>query len=176
MQKEEINDYISEWKLIDSAFFNFPHPNDNIGGDSDANQEIILNELLKTQINLVSYRNSGYIQIAKDIRNISIKAGTRGSYWSFNEEFIMSPRLSLAYAPYWEKDIVFRLATGFYYQSPFYKELRNISGELNYNIKSQKSIHYVIGSDYLFYSWGRPFKWITEIYYKKLENLIPQSR
>ena len=65
LQKEEINDYISEWKLIDSAFFNFPHPNDNIGGDSDANQEIILNELLKTQINLVSYRNSGYIQIAK---------------------------------------------------------------------------------------------------------------
>ena len=173
LQKEEIDDYISEWKLIDSAFFNFPHPNDNIGGDSDANQEIILNELLKTQINLVSYRNSGYIQIAKDIRNISLKAGTRGSYWSFNEEFIMSPRLSLAYAPYWEKDIVFRLATGFYYQSPFYKELRNISGKLNYNIKSQKSIHYVIGSDYLFYSWGRPFKWITEIYYKKLENLIP---
>tara|TARA_B100001248_G_scaffold235703_1_gene198618 strand:- start:5710 stop:8154 length:2445 start_codon:yes stop_codon:yes gene_type:complete len=173
LQKEEIDDNISEWQLIDSAFFNYPHPNDNIGGDSDPNQEIILNELLKTQINLVSYRNSGYVQVSKDIKNISLKVGTRGSYWSFNEEFIMSPRLSFAYAPFWEKDVVFRAATGLYYQSPFYKELRNTSGELNYNIKSQKSVHFVIGSDYLFYNWGRPFKWITEIYYKKLENLIP---
>jgi len=173
LQKEEIDDNISEWQLIDSAFFNYPHPNDNIGGDSDPNQEIILNELLKTQINLVSYRNSGYVQVSKDIKNISLKVGTRGSYWSFNEEFIMSPRLSFAYAPFWEKDVVFRAATGLYYQSPFYKELRSTSGELNYNIKSQKSVHFVIGSDYLFYNWGRPFKWITEIYYKKLENLIP---
>ena len=173
LQREEIDDNISEWQLIDSAFFNYPHPNDNIGGDSDPNQEIILNELLKTQINLVSYRNSGYVQVSKDIKNISLKVGTRGSYWSFNEEFIMSPRLSFAYAPFWEKDVVFRAATGLYYQSPFYKELRNTSGELNYNIKSQKSVHFVIGSDYLFYNWGRPFKWITEIYYKKLENLIP---
>ena len=173
LQKEEIDDNISEWQLIDSAFFNYPHPNDNIGGDSDPNQEIILNELLKTQINLVSYRNSGYVQVSKDIKNISLKVGTRGSYWSFNEEFIMSPRLSIAYAPFWEKDVIFRAATGIYYQSPFYKELRNTSGEINYNIKSQKSVHYVIGSDYLFYNWGRPFKWITEIYYKKLENLIP---
>ena len=173
LQKEEIDDNISEWQLIDSAFFNYPHPNDNIGGDSDPSQEIILNELLKTQINLVSYRNSGYVQVSKDIKNISLKVGTRDSYCSFNEEFIMSPRLSFAYAPFWEKDVVFRAATGLYYQSPFYKELRNTSGELNYNIKSQKSVHFVIGSDYLFYNWGRPFKWITEIYYKKLENLIP---
>ena len=31
----------------------------------------------------------------------------------------------------------------------------------------------MLGADYLFYSWGRPFKWITEVYYKNLENLIP---
>jgi hypothetical protein len=65
------------------------------------------------------------------------------------------------------------LASGIYYQSPFYKELRYPNGELNNNISSQKSIHYVLGSDYLFYKWGRPFKWITELYYKKLDNLIP---
>ena len=40
-------------------------------------------------------------------------------------------------------------------------------------MKAQQSIHYVLGSDYLFYSWGRPFKWVTEIYYKDLNNLIP---
>jgi len=172
-QKEEIEDKISEWNLIDSAFFNYPHPNDNIGGEADPNQQIVMSELLKTQINLSSYRNSGYMQFSKDINNITINAGTRGSYWTYNEELLLSPRATIAYAPLWKKDIVFRAASGIYYQSPFYKELRTPEGTLNSNIKAQKSTHYVMGADYLFYSWGRPFKWITEVYYKNLENLIP---
>ncbi len=172
-QEEEIEDKISEWNLIDSAFFNYPHPNDNIGGEADPNQQIVMSELLKTQINLSSYRNSGYMQFSKDINNITINAGTRGSYWTYNEELLLSPRATIAYAPLWKKDIVFRAASGIYYQSPFYKELRTPEGTLNSNIKAQKSIHYVMGADYLFYSWGRPFKWITEVYYKNLENLIP---
>ena len=172
-QKEEIEDKISEWNLIDSAFFNYPHPNDNIGGEADPDQQIVMSELLKTQINLSSYRNSGYMQFSKDINNITINAGTRGSYWTYNEELLLSPRATIAYAPLWEKDIVFRAASGIYYQSPFYKELRTPEGTLNSNIKAQKSTHYVMGADYLFYSWGRPFKWITEVYYKNLENLIP---
>ena len=173
VQKEEIEDKISEWNLIDSAFFNFPHPDDNIGDTANPDQQIIMSELLKTQINLSSYRNSGYIQVSKDIGNLTITGGTRGSYWTYNEELLMSPRVSLAYAPIWKKDIVFRAASGIYYQSPFYKELRAPEGTLNHNIKAQKSTHYVLGADYLFYSWGRPFKWITEVYYKNLENLIP---
>jgi hypothetical protein len=174
MQKEEIEDKISEWNLIDSAFFNFPHPVDSIGNPtSNPNQQIVMSELLKTQINLSSYRNSGYMQVSKDIGNLTINAGTRGSYWTYNEELLMSPRASLAYVPIWEKDVVFRAASGIYYQSPFYKELRTPEGTLNSNIKAQKSTHYVLAADYLFYKWGRPFKWITEVYYKDLENLIP---
>lgn len=173
LQKEEIEDKISEWSLIDSAFFNFPHPPDNIGNNADPDQEIIISELQKTKINLSSYRNSGFMQVSKDINNFTISAGTRASYWTYNEEFIMSPRISIAYVPLWKKDIVLRAATGVYYQSPFYKELRTVEGTLNKNIQSQKSTHYVFGTDYLFYKWGRPFKWITELYYKDLKNLIP---
>jgi len=174
LQKEEIEDKISEWNLIDSAFFNFPHPLDSIGNPtSNPNQQIVMSELLKTQINLSSYRNSGYMQVSKDIGSLTINAGTRGSYWTYNEELLMSPRASLAYAPIWEKDVVFRAASGIYYQSPFYRELRTPEGTLNSNIKAQKSTHYVLGTDYLFYKWGRPFKWITEVYYKDLKNLIP---
>ena len=62
---------------------------------------------------------------------------------------------------------------GIYYQAPFYKEIKTSEGELNLDIESQKSTHFVLGSDYLFYSWGRPFKLVSEAYYKKLENLIP---
>jgi len=173
IQKEEIEDRISEWYLIDSAFFNYPHPADDIGNPGSSDQEIILSEVLKTSLDLTSYRNSAYIQLSKDINNFTINTGTRGSYWSYNEDILLSPRVSIAYVPIWEKDIVFRAASGVYYQSPFYKELRTPEGILNYNIKAQKSIHYVLGSDYLFYQWGRPFKWVTEVYYKDLKDLIP---
>ena len=90
IQKEEIEDKISEWNLIDSAFFNFPHADDNIGGISNPNQEITLNEVLKTKINLSSFRNSGYMQISKDIGNLTINGGTRGSYWTIMK-VLMSP-------------------------------------------------------------------------------------
>jgi len=172
-QNEKIDDKISEWTLIDSAGFTLPHPYDSIGLPSNPNQQVLMNELLKTDISISSFRQSGYLEYFQDINNLSLNAGTRSSYWSYNEELLVSPRISLAYAPNWEKDVVFRLASGIYYQSPFYRELRYPSGEVNQNIKSQKSVHYVLGSDYLFYKWGRPFKWITEIYYKKLDDLIP---
>ena len=172
-QKEDISDQIKEWTLIDSAGFTLPHLYDNIGGISDTNQQVMMTEFLKTNIDLSSIRNSAYLQINKEIGNFSINAGTRASYWSFNNEKLISPRLNIAYIPLWEKDIVFRVATGIYYQSPFYRELRNMDGEINPDIESQKSTHFVLGSDYLFYAWGRPFKLVSEVYYKDLDNLIP---
>ena len=173
IQKEDIEDHIKEWTLIDSAGFTLPHPNDNIGGISDSNQTVGMTSYLKSDLTLSSLRKSGYIQINKEAGNFTINAGSRFSTWSFNKEQLFSPRVNIAYIPLWEKDFVFRAATGIYYQSPFYKELRKLDGTLNLNIESQKSTHFVIGSDYLFYSWGRPFKLVTEVYFKKLENLIP---
>jgi|TARA_B110000261_G_C13097831_1_gene362879 hypothetical protein len=173
VQKEEINDKISEWSLIDSAGYTLPHPQDSIGLPSNSNQQITLFDVIKTDIQLSNWRNSGFIQFSKDYNNLTLNAGTRSSFWTFNKELLLSPRASIALAPLWKKDIVFRLATGVYYQAPFYRELRYPDGTLNNNIKSQKSIHYVFGTDYLFYQWGRPFKFITELYYKNLSNLIP---
>ena len=173
VQKEKINDKISEWSLIDSAGYTLPHPQDSIGLPSNSNQQITLFDVIKTDIQLSNWRNSGFIQFSKDYNNLTLNAGTRSSFWTFNKELLLSPRASIALAPLWKKDIVFRLATGVYYQAPFYRELRYPDGTLNNNIKSQKSIHYVFGTDYLFYQWGRPFKFITELYYKNLSNLIP---
>ena len=173
LQQESIEDKIKEWTLIDSAGFTLPHPNDNIGGISDSNQEVLMTDFLKTELKLTTFRNSGYFQFNKEIGNFTVNAGTRASYWTFNDEFLLSPRINVAYIPIWEKDIVFRAASGIYYQSPFYRELRDLQGTLNYEIEAQKSTHFVIGSDYLFYSWGRPFKLVSEIYYKHLQNLIP---
>mgnify|MGYP003723109619 FL=1 len=176
VQKEEIEDKIREWNLIDSAGFTLPHTPDSVGYENPVLQApliVSVNDLLKTTIHLSSFRNSAYLQYSKDIGNFSLTSGFRGNYWSFNEELVLSPRVSLAYIPNWEKDVVFKAAAGIYYQPAFYKELRDFEGNINRDIKAQKSIHYIVGADYLFYSWGRPFKWVSEIYYKQLENLIP---
>jgi hypothetical protein len=71
------------------------------------------------------------------------------------------------------RDINLKAAWGYYYQPPFYRELRRFDGTLNSDIKAQKAIHYVFGGDMNFNLWGRKFRFFAETYYKKLENLIP---
>ncbi|HCT29381.1 MAG TPA: hypothetical protein DIW31_01290 [Bacteroidales bacterium] len=85
----------------------------------------------------------------------------------------MSPRASITVEPRWRNDLSFHLSGGVYYQPPFYKELRTLDGKLNANIKAQKSIHAVLGTEYRFTSWDRPFRFTAEMYYKYLTNLIP---
>jgi hypothetical protein len=102
-----------------------------------------------------------------------LTAGIRGNYWDYNNEFIYSPRVSISLKPGWKHDWLFYFATGAYNQPVFYKEMRDPEGNLNKNIKAQKSYHFVLGADYLFYSWQRPFKFTTELYYKYLYDLIP---
>ena len=46
---------------------------------------------------------------------------------------------------------------------------------LNRSIKSQRSIHFVLGGDYTFRLLDRPFKFTAELYYKALSNLNPYS-
>ena len=72
-----------------------------------------------------------------------------------------------------ERDLVFRLAGGAYHQPAFYRELRNFDGEINTNLKAQKSWHVLLGADYTFNMWERPFKFTAEAYYKHLNDLVP---
>ncbi len=119
----------------------------------------------------------GHVQNTWDLlgdgRELSITAGIRFNYWDYNRQLLISPRASIAYKPLWEHDVVFRFATGYYYQPPFYKELRDFEGNLNPEIRAQKSIHFVAGTDINFLAWNRPFKFTAEAYYKYLDDLIP---
>jgi len=90
-----------------------------------------------------------------------------------NRQLLFSPRIILSLKPYWERNIMFRFSAGYYYQPPFYKEMRYPDGSLNRNIRAQKSIHFVTGSDWIFSAWDRPFKFTTELYYKHLQEIIP---
>ncbi|MCW3077808.1 MAG: TonB-linked outer membrane protein SusC/RagA family [Bacteroidetes bacterium] len=167
-QAEQINDKLSEWRMVDSAGYIIPN---------DPNQ-IDLQDVYKTKINLPSTRSQAYLQyninkLLKDSSNLNITAGVRGNYWTVNKQFIFSPRFTIAFKPNWKNNWLFKLSGGFYYQPPFYRELRNINGEINKNVKAQQSIHAVLSSDYIFQMWGRPFKLIMAGYYKQLNNLIP---
>lgn len=166
-QNENITDVLSEWKYVDSAGYALPQfPSTTVN----------MYNVYKAKNELSSNRLSGYVQNNfnfSDSSIFSLSMGLRFQYWDLNNQFIASPRATFSIKPKWKKDFLFRFSSGLYYQPPFYRELRNPFGVLNYNIKAQQSIHFVAASDYSLKIWGRPFKWITELYYKKLDNLIP---
>ncbi|PKP17014.1 MAG: TonB-dependent receptor, partial [Bacteroidetes bacterium HGW-Bacteroidetes-21] len=166
-QHEYINDKLNEWEMVDSAGYSIPY-NDSVVG---------MNSSINSERNFYSNRITSFLQqtwfFEKDSQEFSLTAGCRLHYWDFSNELLISPRISASYKPAWKRDVLFRAATGIYYQPPFYKELRNLQGEINEDIKSQRSYHFVLGSDYQFTAWNREFKFITEVYYKYFQNLIP---
>jgi hypothetical protein len=176
-QHENVDDHLSEWELIDSAGYSMPNPPVDIGGITDPKQSLELENAVRSNALLSSNRLMGHIQDTWDIlgegRDLSVTAGIRFNYWDYNGQFLLSPRASIAYKPLWERDVVFRFSAGYYYQPPFYKELRDLLGNLNPDIRAQKSVHFVAGTDINFLAWGRPFKFTTEAYYKYLDDLIP---
>ena len=133
-----------------------------------------------------SHRTEAYIQdtyrFAKGDTHYTLNYGVRLSNWSFNKETIVSPRASLVIIPAFNTDCTFRLATGLYYQAPFYKEMRDTITQngmttaiLNDHIKSQQSLQFIAAMDYRFKMLGRSFKFSAEAYYKALSNLIPYN-
>jgi len=177
-QREDILDHLNEWRIVDSANFTLPNPQTPLEYLGIPNLSLsrppLLQNVFRANHHLISNRYSGFLQSNFEVSpELAVVAGARMSYWDFNNEFLVSPRASLTYAPENLQNWTFRLATGIYYQPPFYRELRNLQGELNSNIKSQRSIHVVLGSDYYLTLWNRPFKLTSEAYYKALSNLIP---
>ena len=69
--------------------------------------------------------------------------------------------------------MLFRVSGGYYYQPPFYRELRDSLGNVHPEVKAQRSIHFVLGNDYSFKLWERPFKLVTEAYFKSLTDVNP---
>lgn len=175
-QNEDIRNLMNQWQLIDSIDYSIPHPI-SPPGELDSS-DLILNNSRNANNKLSSNRLNGYLQYTTKFMwnntRILINAGIRVSHWDFNGKTDFSPRAQIGIKPNWDIDMLFRFATGFYYQPPFYKEAMRLDGSLNENIKSQRSVHFILGNDYEFTMLKkRPFKLTTEIYYKKLDDLIP---
>ena len=176
-QYENIMDRISEWESRDSSGYSLPQTGTAVNVVSN----------LFSDNKLESWRHSVYLQDVFKFRTakgmFTVIGGVRGSYWDYTEELIISPRLSVGFIPVTNQNLIMRAATGLYYQPPFYKELRsteqdeygnNVIG-LNKDLKSQRSIHFILGGDYAFRASGRNYKFSTDIYYKKLDDLNPYT-
>jgi hypothetical protein len=172
---ETIKDRTREWERRDSAGYSLPF-------DPTA-LRVIYN--LNSNNDISSNRISAFVQDTYKLQTASgffnINGGLRFSYWDYNSEFLVSPRVNVGFVPDAAPRWAFRFATGLYYQAPFYKEYRqtiedengNSVIRLNSDIKSQRSYQFILGSDYTFRAFDRPFKLSAEAYYKILSNLIP---
>uniref|UniRef100_UPI004047CEB0 TonB-dependent receptor n=1 Tax=Polaribacter sp. TaxID=1920175 RepID=UPI004047CEB0 len=187
-QSENIKDRIIEWEIIDSVGFSVrpPHhslnsqPYDPYAGSIQPYQDIrAFNDV---QID----RISGFIQYSRkgfwNEHQIWYNLGIRAQNWKVTpnnqastSQFIVSPRAQFAIKPNWQQDFLFRISGGWYSQPPFYRELKDANGAIQAGVKAQQAIHAVLGSDYSFMLWDRPFKLTTELYYKQLSNVNPYS-
>lgn len=175
LKSRSLFDRSREWELRDSAGYSLPAVPDVL--------KVIYN--LDSRHDVTATDFAGYIQdawrISASAGYFNINGGLRTSYSTFNHELLVSPRISIGFIPDRAPRWAFRFATGLYYQSPFYREARmpltdadgNTIIAINHDIKSQRSIHFIAGSDYTFRAFDRPFKLSAEAYYKALGNLIP---
>ena len=179
--KEDIKDRIVEWEVIDSTGFSIDPPFFESLGDQPytANEgPIVPYQNIRKTNNTKTNRIQSYVQWSKNSNigatEIYSNAGLRLHGWSIDNQkmnFVFSPRFQIGIKPDWEKDMIFKLSGGVYHQPPFYRELRDYNGEINYDVKAQKSIHLVASNEYSYSMWNRPFKLTSDIYYKDMTNV-----
>lgn len=174
-QKENIQDFTNEFQLVDSIGYQVPR-DFTLPGVLDGSP-LKLKYAINGQNQIEPIRTEAYAQFSKKLfwgeNKIFVNAGARFAHWSFNNETLISPRFQFAIKPNWEMDMLFKLSGGIYYQAPFYKEIKDLDGNFNSEIKSQKSLQIILANEYEFKLVDRPFKLSTEAYYKKLSDLIP---
>ncbi len=185
-KNEQIQDHLDEWVYQDSAGYSVPRYPSN---------QIILNDIIKGDNNINSNRYIAFVKNSWEVVNgredvIDFNIGVRAQYWDFNDQLMISPRGSISYKPNITRvkndstvihdNITARFAAGVYYQPPFYHAMRDMSGKIpenagkiNPNIRAQQSLHFILGLDYVFFMFKRPFKWTTEVFYKPMTDLIP---
>lgn len=182
---EDIRDRLVEWEVIDSAGFSLPAPRLEYQNDQPYNPYTgplapYFNSRGTNYTTINRFSGYGQWNYRGKIgeHQYWLNAGVRGHYWQVetqdvkgNGQFVVSPRVQLAIKPTWEKDMMFRLSGGLYYQPPFYRELRDSSATVHPNVKAQRSFHVVLSNDYSFKMWGRPFKLVSEAYYKKMTDV-----
>ena len=182
---ENIRDRVVEWEVIDSAGFSLPNPLTSFVNDQPYNPyygPLTPYQNVRAKNNTTINRFNAYLNWNHEgkigVHTYYVNAGVRGQSWlvsnngvSGDNQFTISPRAQFILKPNWQKEMIFRFSVGIYNQPPFYRELRAEDGSVNPNVKDQKSIHFVLGHDYSFQMWERPFKLVSEAYDKTMTDV-----
>ena len=182
---ENIRDRVVEWEVIDSAGFSLPNPLTSFVNDQPYNPyygPLTPYQNVRAKNNTTINRFNAYLNWNHEgkigVHTYYVNAGVRGQSWlvsnngvSGDNQFTISPRAQFILKPNWQKEMIFRFSVGIYNQPPFYRELRAEDGSVNPNVKDQKSIHFVLGHDYSFQMWERPFKLVSEAYSKTMTDV-----
>ncbi|WP_229755183.1 TonB-dependent receptor [Hymenobacter cavernae] len=170
--REKIHDTLDEYSFVDSADY-----------VPDRRRSV-----LRSDLNLASYRYQGYAQHTIDLDSLhTLTYGVRANYWTVNGQLTVSPRVQYAFTPRKRPNVSYKFATGVYNQPPFYRELRNQVGsratpqdvlvqqaQLNPELRAQRSLHFIVGNEVRFKNRsGRDFKFTGEAYYKYLTDVVP---
>ncbi len=183
--REDIRDRVVEWEVIDSAGFSLNPPVlDLPTNDQPYNPYVgplVPYQNVRARNEVVIDRFSAFAQWNKKSNwgshEVWYNAGIRSQFWNVDNgvttksQMVFSPRAQFAIKPNWDADMVFRISGGFYHQPPGYRELRDSLGFVRPGVKAQQSIHAVLGNDYSFRMWNRPFKLVSEAYYKSLSDV-----
>jgi hypothetical protein len=184
-QHEHTEDKLNDYHYIDSADYSVPQ--------QDTNRRVLNVYSQYAAHNIVDWnRYMGFVENSFNLskRNtMYMTAGVRGNYWDFNKQFLLSPRIQYYYEPFadYNRRVILdnqddsllknplrlKAAAGVYQQAPYYREIRDLYGQISPGIKAQKSYQVLAGSELSFKWFNRPFKFITEAYYKYLTDLIP---
>lgn len=167
VQSESFSDVIREWEMMDSAGYSLPY----------SDTELLLYQSTAAANKLIAHRYTGFAHYLSHFSftsyDIFVNAGVRFNYLSTNRQMVISPRAIVQFVPHWASKIAFHAAVGWYHQPPFFKEMRDPAGTLHTDIQAQESVHFVLGSSLDYRMWERPFRFTAELYYKKLDHLVP---
>ena len=185
---ENIRDQVIEWEVIDSAGFSIRPPGSTPNNQPYTPYSGLLEPFqnIRAKNDVTINRISAFAQYNRDFligeHELFFNAGVRTQNWTVSgdnikstSQIVFSPRMQLSIKPNWERDVIFRSAAGVYHQPPFYRELRRADGSVNPEVKAQQSIHFIVGADYNFKLWSRPFKFTSDAYYKSLSNVNPYT-
>lgn len=183
-QNEDTKDRVNEWEVIDSLGFSVRPPNYSSNNQpyEPFTGDLLPFQSINAKNNTKIDRLVWFAQYGKNAfwnnHKIWYNVGIRSHNWNVNDknstvvnQIIYSLRGQFSIKPDWEKDMLFRISGGMYNQPPFYKELRDYSGMVIPTVDAQKSIQVVLGNDYSFKLWERPFKLVSEVYYKHLTDV-----
>lgn len=161
-----VNDRLHEWERRDSAGYTQP-----------ANPDVLtMMHLYRGTADFNYLKYSAFVQDnfrPFENEDLTANVGVRYLHNALNGENIFSPRVQLAWKPKWKSNVVFKASGGLYAQPAFYREMRDLDGTVNTQIKAQKSAHYLAGVDYNFRVSNKPIKLTGEVYYKQFWDLVP---